>query len=125
MRKRGYMQYSRYRSIKCVLGFYKKLTICNFSQFRVFFRCACLGHDVLKILGRENIALNHQKSSMDHVLYLSNNSKISLHLSKVSSCLLRKDIALFIYRQSKDFFVYKNRQSFLWIPILKVWINCL
>jgi len=78
------------------------------QDFRILSRCACLGNYVLRQLGWESSAQNHQKSRVDYLLDLAERPEVKPEVQIIEQHLLRKDILTFIEQQQHDFFQYQR-----------------
>ncbi|MCB2227330.1 MAG: hypothetical protein KQH53_11690 [Desulfarculaceae bacterium] len=104
MKNRGTLQHNA----AIPLYYYRKMLLYNFSSFRVLSRCACMGLDVIRMIGWDRSCLNFQKSRVDYLLKLAENHRIKPKIGTVEKYLERKDILSLIYQQRHDFWRHKK-----------------
>ncbi len=80
----------------------------RFKKFKVLGRTACLGNEIIKQLGWNKNYINHQKSRVDYLLELNENSSIVPNSSEIFHYLKHKFIIGTIEQQKNDFFKYKK-----------------
>lgn len=80
----------------------------RFQNIKILGRVACLGNEIINMLGLEKSLINHQKSRVDFLLELSSNSKVRPVAKRIYPFLERVYISGTIKEQESDFFGYNK-----------------